>query len=79
MPNQRVKSRIAADILRDRGTPKGGLNDAEARSGNPMDDVDRGGWPDIEELETPQAATSGVAKSRNRSNPAKQPGTTGGE
>ena len=79
MPNERLKSRIAADILRDRGAPKGGLNDAEARSGNLMDDVDRSDWPDEVFLEAPQATTEGVAKSRNRTNPAKQNGTTGGE
>lgn len=79
MPNQRVESRIARDILRDRGTPKGGLNDCELAAGNPLDDVDRSDWPDEVFLDAPQATTEGVAKSGNRRNPAKQPGTTGGE
>lgn len=77
MPYERLKSRIAGDILRDRGAPQGGLNDSENCAGSPMDDVDRSSWPDEVFLETPQATTEGVTKSADRTNPEKQPGTTG--
>ena len=77
MPLKRLESRIAGDILKDRGAPKGGLNDAELAAGSPMDDVDRSSWPDEVFLETPQAETEGVAKAADRTNRAKQPGTTG--
>lgn len=79
MPNERLKSRTQRDILRDRGTPQGGLSDCELASGNPLDDIDRSSWPDEVFLDAPEATTEGVAKSGNRRNPAKQPGTTGGE
>jgi hypothetical protein len=75
----RLQSKTQRDILKDRGAPKGGLGDCELASGNPLDNVDRSDWPDEVFLDTPAATTEGVAKSRNRFNPAKQPGTTGGK
>jgi hypothetical protein len=72
-----LKSRIARDVLRDRGAPQGGLNESELAAGNPMDDVDRSDWPEGVKLDAPQATTEGVAKSGSRRNAAKQPGTTG--
>src|SRR5260370_38424885 len=75
----RLQSKTQRDILKDRGAPKGGLGDCELASGNPLDRVDRSDWPDEVVLEAPQAETEAVAKSGNRRNPAKQPGTTGGE
>ena len=53
--------------------------DMELAAGTQMDDVLRADWPEIEELEAPEAETEGVAKSADRRNPAKQPGTTGAE
>ena len=55
--------------------------DMELSSGTRMDDVSsrKGLAREIEELEAPEAQTEGVAKSANRKNPAKQPGTTGAE
>lgn len=50
---------------------------SELAAGTGMDGVDRSGWPEGAELESPEAVTEGVAKSANRTNPAKQPGTTG--
>jgi len=75
----RLQSKTQRDILKDRGAPQGGLGDCELASGNPLDKVDRSDWPEGEELSAPEATTEGVAKSRNRFNPAKQPGTTGGK
>lgn len=58
------KSRIAKDS-------------SELVAGNRMDAVDRSDWPDEVFLEAPEATTEAVAKSADRTNPAKQPGTTG--
>lgn len=58
------KSRIAKDS-------------SELGGQNQLDAVDRSGWPDEVFLDAPQATTEAVAKSANRMNPAKQPGTTG--
>ena len=59
-----MKSRIAKDS-------------SELAAGTSMDDVSRESWPEIQELESPEAQTEGVAKSADRTNPRKQPGTTG--
>lgn len=45
----RLKSRIGADILRDQGAPKGNFSD-EQRSGTGMDFVDRGDFPEVEDI-----------------------------
>lgn len=42
-----------------------------------VDRTDRSDWPEGEVLDGPEATTEGVAKSADRTNPAKQPGTTG--
>lgn len=47
----RLKSKVAADILKDRGAPQK-LSPDEQCSGTDMDDVDRGSdWPDIEVID----------------------------
>lgn len=49
MPLDRLKSRVAAEILKDQGAPKK-LSPDEQCAGTDMDDVDRSSFPDIADI-----------------------------